>query len=268
MVKHCAVVHDHDSAAVAAAVAQQANRLVSKDSGRTEVGQKLRVAPSVNGGGSALGKPLSTGRIGRGGSGGGGSGRGGDLSQPQQPQQQQPPEEQQQQRQRGPHLGPVLPGHGPEQHAASGADGVAFRGARPRHERGPNGIVAAADVAATYLTVEHGGPGNGVALPHGHSPVDTATTAAAHVLATVATSGPIPAPPVLGARGQQGVYSGRTPGGRDGVGSTHDQLSGGDGSGGSGGAGRDAPGHHLFSVDLEEDPGHGGEAGRGGHRRR
>lgn len=270
MVKHCAVIHDHDATAVAAALAQHTNRVVGIDGGRTEVGQKLSIVPSVNGGGSVLGKPLSTGSIGRGGGGGGVRGRGGDLSQPQQPPQQQQPDEQQQQRQRGPHQrahhGRVLTGHGPEQHSSSGADGVAFRGARPRHERGPGGVVAAEDAAATYLTANDEGPGNGDVPPHGHSPVDTATTAAANVLAAVATSGPAPTPPVLGAPGQQGVgvYSGSTPGGGDGVGSTHDQLGGGDSRGGSGGGGRDVPGHCPFFLNREGDPGRGGEAGRGG----
>lgn len=97
MVKHCAVIHDHDAAAVAAAVAQHTNRIVSNDSGRTEAGQKRSAAPRVNGGGSVLGKPLSAGSIGRGGGSGGGSGRGGDLPQPQQPQLQQQPDEQLQQ---------------------------------------------------------------------------------------------------------------------------------------------------------------------------
>lgn len=271
MVKHCAVIHDRDSITVAAAMSEGANGVGGSDSGRTEGGQMLVVEPSVNGGGSLLGNPHSLGSSGRGGSGGNGNGRGGHQSQAQEQQQQQP-DQQQEQRQQEPHHrvhnNPYLPGQALQHHMAPGADGAPFRGARPRHEQpAANANVAMEDSAATYLTAaNHGGPGHEIGPPpQGLSPADTATTAAAQVLATVATSGPFPAPPVPGAPGQQGGYPGSTPGSGYGSGSTQDQPGGGGSGGGNGeGGGGGGPGLHPISINRDGDRGRGGEAGLGG----
>jgi len=247
MVKHCAVIHEHDSATALAAMTLTDEMDGGSDSGR-DGGEG---AGGNHGNTTSAAMDDTMGNTGRGDGGAVADG----LASPQQPQQQQqqqpqsppaPPPQQQQQQQQRPDQSPCPPG--PSQQSpqvGSGPDGAAFQGARPR---GSGGDEPVADPTSAYLAtaVDPEGPDKALGSSQAdHTMVDNATSAAAQVLATVASSAPFSGLPLPALTGQTGGLS------------TH--LGGSPGGPGVGGPGAAQPG----GVGAD-DRGRGAVAGRGG----